>query len=203
MANFADPDVAYVCGRLALERADGSNREGVYWRFELWQRASESAMGSITAGNGGIYAVRRADYIETAAHIGHDLGLPYRMAQRGRRAVYDPQAVAWEKPARDAEDEYARKVRMHAQIWRHVLSGDMLRGGGPLYLLEIVSHRVLRYAQRHPAHRAAHLLGRARRRRAWSTRSCSARSWRGCCWRAPGGCGCPCPARRWPTTTCW
>jgi glycosyltransferase involved in cell wall biosynthesis len=145
VANFADPAVGYVCGRLALERADGTNREGVYWRFELWQRASESAMGSITAGNGGIYAVRRADYIETAAHIGHDLGLPYRMAQRGRRAVYDPQAVAWEKPARDSEDEFARKVRMHAQVWRHVLSGDMLRGGGALYLLQIVSHRLLRY----------------------------------------------------------
>lgn len=146
VGNFADPDVAYVCGRLALEPTDGSNREGVYWRFELWQRASESAMGSITAGNGGIYAVRRSDYIETESHIGHDLGLPYRMAQRGRRAVYDPQAVAWEKPARDSEDEYDRKIRMHAQIWRHVLSGDPLRGGGPLYLLEIVSHRVLRYA---------------------------------------------------------
>jgi cellulose synthase/poly-beta-1,6-N-acetylglucosamine synthase-like glycosyltransferase len=146
MSNFADPDVAYVCGKLRLERADGTNREGVYWRFELWQRASESAMGSITAGNGGIYAVRRSDYIETDAQIGHDLGLPYRMAQRGRRAVYDSEAVAWEKPSRDTEDEYARKVRMHAQIWRHMLSGDMLRGGGPLYLLEIVSHRVLRYA---------------------------------------------------------
>src|SRR5205823_1601700 len=31
---FADPDVAYVCGRLALADADGTNREGVYWRFE-------------------------------------------------------------------------------------------------------------------------------------------------------------------------
>jgi glycosyltransferase involved in cell wall biosynthesis len=145
VANFADPGVGYVCGRLRLERTDGTNREGLYWRFELWQRASESAMGSITAGNGGIYAVRRADYVETAAHIGHDLGLPYRMAQRGRRAVYDPHAVAWEKPARDSEDEFARKVRMHAQIWRHLLSGDILRGGGPLYLLQIFSHRVLRY----------------------------------------------------------
>ena len=27
-ANFADPDVAYVCGQLVLEAADGSNREG-------------------------------------------------------------------------------------------------------------------------------------------------------------------------------
>ena len=36
---FADPDVAYVCGQLRLERADGSNKEGVYWRYELAARA--------------------------------------------------------------------------------------------------------------------------------------------------------------------
>ena len=143
--DFADPDVAYVCGKLRLERSDGTNREGIYWRFELWVRESESAMGSITAGNGGIYAVRRSDYIENDPRIGHDLGLPYQLTQRGRRAVYDPAAVAWEKPSRDLEDEYRRKVRMQSQCWQHVLSGRMLRGGGPLYLLQIVSHRLLRY----------------------------------------------------------
>lgn len=143
--NFADPDVAYVCGKLRLERSGGTNREGIYWRFELWVRESESAMGSITAGNGGIYAVRRSDYIENDPRIGHDLGLPYQLTQRGRRAVYDAAAVAWEKPSRDLEDEYHRKVRMQSQCWQHVLSGRMLRGGGPLYLLQIVSHRLLRY----------------------------------------------------------
>ena len=34
---------------------------------------------------------------------------------------------------------------MLAQSWLHVLSGRMLRGGGPLYLGQIVSHRILRY----------------------------------------------------------
>jgi cellulose synthase/poly-beta-1,6-N-acetylglucosamine synthase-like glycosyltransferase len=145
MRNFADPDVAYVCGRLRLERSEGTNREGVYWRFELWVRQNESALGSITAGNGGIYAVRRSDYIENDPRIGHDLGLPYQLTQRGRRAVYEPEATAWEKPSRDLEDEYQRKVRMQSQCWQHVLSGRMLRGGGPLYLLQIVSHRLLRY----------------------------------------------------------
>ena len=48
VANFADPDVAYVCGQLVLETADGSNREGLYWRYEMWLRRSESAIGSIT-----------------------------------------------------------------------------------------------------------------------------------------------------------
>ena len=56
---FADPDVAYVCGRLALRRADGTNQEGAYWKLEVALRAQESAIGSITGGNGSIYAVRR------------------------------------------------------------------------------------------------------------------------------------------------
>ena len=145
--NFADPEVAYVCGQVRLAAAEGTNREGLYWRYELWLRESESKLGSITAGNGGIYAVRREDYIDDDdPRVGHDLGFPYRLAQRGRRAVYEPDAVAFEKPSRDLEDEYARKVRMISRSWRPVLSGWMPRGTGPLYLVELVSHRVLRYS---------------------------------------------------------
>src|SRR5262249_44553034 len=61
--NLADPKVAYVCGKLRLERPDGTNREGVYWRYELWLRGSESRLGSITGGNGSIFAVRRSEYV--------------------------------------------------------------------------------------------------------------------------------------------
>src|SRR3954449_6596690 len=39
VAPFADPDVAYVCGQLRLQAADGSNKEGLYWRYELAVRA--------------------------------------------------------------------------------------------------------------------------------------------------------------------
>jgi glycosyltransferase involved in cell wall biosynthesis len=145
MRNFADPDVAYVCGGHVYESTDGTNREGTYWRYESWLRSSESALGSITGGVGPIYAVRRADYVENEPRFGHDLGFPYLMAQRGRRAIYDPDAIAIEKPSRDVEDEYRRKVRMLTQSWLHILTGRMLRGGGPLYLGEIVSHRILRY----------------------------------------------------------
>ncbi len=51
VAALADPEVAYVCGRLRLEDAAGSNREGLYWRYELWLREQESRLGSITGGN--------------------------------------------------------------------------------------------------------------------------------------------------------
>ena len=145
--SFADAGVAYVCGRLDLTRPDGTSREGLYWRYELWIRERESRLAGVTGGNGAIYAVRRQDYAP-ASHpgLGHDLGFPYLLAQRGRRSVYEPTAVAVEKAAAASEDEYGRRVRMHAQGWLHLLSGRMLRGGGPLYLFQMISHRALRYA---------------------------------------------------------
>jgi cellulose synthase/poly-beta-1,6-N-acetylglucosamine synthase-like glycosyltransferase len=142
--SFADPTVGYVSGRASYEAADGTNREGAYWRFELWLRAQESRLGSITAGNGPIYAVRRTDWVDVEPWCGHDLGLPYLMVQRGRRAVYDPDAVSIEKPSRDIEDEYRRKVRMLRGAWVHVFRG-MLRRVGPVYFVELFSHRLLRY----------------------------------------------------------
>jgi cellulose synthase/poly-beta-1,6-N-acetylglucosamine synthase-like glycosyltransferase len=144
--SFADPGVGYVCGRLVLTDAAGSNREGVYWRFETWLRAQESALGSVTGGNGAIYAVRRSDYIEVDPRFGHDLSLPYAMVQRGRRAVYEPESRAFEKPTPEIETEYRRKVRMFEHCWLIVLRGKMLRRLPPLYLAEILSHRHLRYA---------------------------------------------------------
>jgi cellulose synthase/poly-beta-1,6-N-acetylglucosamine synthase-like glycosyltransferase len=143
--NFADPEVAYVCGRLRLERPEGDNREGVYWRYETWLRKQESALGSVTGGTGCIYAVRRADYVDVDPRFGHDLAFPYLMVQRGRRAVYEPEAVAFEKPSKDLEEEYRRKVRMFEHCWLIVLKGRMFRVRSPLYLLALVSHRLLRY----------------------------------------------------------
>ena len=143
--SLADPEVGYVCGRLELEEPDGTSREPLYWRYELWVRESESALAGITAGNGAIYAVHRQDYRAGDPRLGHDLGFPYVMAQHGRRPVYEPEALAFEKAAGEPEDEFERRVRMHAQGWLHLLSGRMLRPTEPLYLAQLVSHRVLRY----------------------------------------------------------
>ncbi len=78
------------------------------------------ASSSITAGNGAIYAVRREAYVEDDPKFGHDFGFPYLMEQAGLRAVYDPDAVAVEKPATEPEDEYGRKVRTIARSWGHI-----------------------------------------------------------------------------------
>ena len=151
VAAFADPDVGYACGQVRFVSDPGgsdSNQEGLYWRYEMALRALESRLGSITAGNGAIYATRRECYIEVDPIMGHDLSFPFNMVKRGWRAVYVPSARATEKMVPSIEGEFARKRRMMSHTWPIVLRGGLLspRGYPPLYALMIASHRVLRYA---------------------------------------------------------
>jgi glycosyltransferase involved in cell wall biosynthesis len=148
--SFADPRVGYVCGRLCYADEGGTNEEGVYWRLETATRALESRLGSITAGNGGIYAVRRQAYrdVDPDPRTSHDLSMPFNLVKRGWRAKYEPSAVAVERPLPSVESEFRRKRRMMAHAWPTIIAGGMLdlRGYGPLYGFEIISHRLLRYA---------------------------------------------------------
>ncbi len=151
VAAFADRHVGYACGQVRFVQAatgpGAGNQEGVYWRYELAVRALESRLGSITAGNGAIYATRRDSYIVVDPIMGHDLSLPFNMVKRGLRAVYVPGAQASEKMVPSLGGEFARKRRMMSHTWPILLRGGMLspRGYPPGYALMIFSHRLLRY----------------------------------------------------------
>jgi cellulose synthase/poly-beta-1,6-N-acetylglucosamine synthase-like glycosyltransferase len=148
---FTDQDVGYACGQVRfVQPTDGSqatNQEGVYWRYEMALRAFESQLGSITAGNGAIYATRRATYMVVDPIMGHDLSFPFKIVKLGFRAVYVADALATEKMVPSIEGEFARKRRMMSHTWPIVLRGGMLspRGYGLSYGLAILSHRLLRY----------------------------------------------------------
>jgi cellulose synthase/poly-beta-1,6-N-acetylglucosamine synthase-like glycosyltransferase len=152
VAAFDDPRVGYACGRMRfVQAANGpraDNQEGLYWRYETAVRAAESRLASVTAGNGGIYAVRRDAYMVVDGRMGHDLSFPFNMVKRGWRAVYVPEARASEKMVPSLGGEFARKRRMMSHAWPIVLRGGMLapRGYGLRYGWMILSHRVLRYA---------------------------------------------------------
>jgi cellulose synthase/poly-beta-1,6-N-acetylglucosamine synthase-like glycosyltransferase len=139
--------VGYVCGHVNFTRGGGTNQEGVYWRYETAIRALESRLGSVTAGNGGLYATRRESYLRVDPRMGHDLSLPFNMVKRGWRAVYEPRARGVEKMTPTTEDEYRRKRRMMSRTWLILMRSGILspRGYGPLYALQVVSHRLLRY----------------------------------------------------------
>jgi cellulose synthase/poly-beta-1,6-N-acetylglucosamine synthase-like glycosyltransferase len=147
VAPFADPAVGMACGQVRLVNpSGGTNQEGVYWRYEMWLRARESLVHSMTGSNGAIYAVRREAYREVDSRFGHDLSFPYLMVQNGYRAVYEPRARATENMTTDIEDEFRRKVRMFEHAWLMLFRGRMFRlRVGPVYWVELVSHRLLRY----------------------------------------------------------
>ncbi len=112
-AAFDDPRVGYACGRISFVQAaagpDADNQEDVYWRFEMAVRGAESRFASITAGNGGIHAVRRDAYLVVGDLMDHDLTFPFSMVKRGWRAV--------DVPARRQREDGAlagRRVRAQA-----------------------------------------------------------------------------------------
>ena len=141
------PRSATSAARSASPTPSGGNLEGAYWRYEMAVREMESALAGVTAGNGGIYAVRRDAYVPLPPSGSHDLSFPFALAKRGLRSLYAPWARAEERMVPTLEGEFARKRRMMVGLWDIVVGEGMLspRGYPPLYAFELASHRLLRY----------------------------------------------------------
>ena len=120
---FTDPDIAYVSGQLRYMNTEGNktaNSEGFYWKLDLMCRNIESRFQTITAGNGAIYAVRNKDYEMIPPIECHDSSFPIVYALEKKRAIYNPEAIAYEKAGEINEDEFKRKVRMNRIILRGI-----------------------------------------------------------------------------------
>ncbi len=126
VSSFTNEDIAYVCGKLVYSNSKdnlASNSETTYWNMDLSMRDIESRIWTITAGNGALYACRNSEYIDFAPISCHDSIMPFTYSKQGRRALFNPNAIAVEKAGETYRDEYKRKVRMNRDIF------DMLRWG--------------------------------------------------------------------------
>ncbi len=147
---FAEDQIAYVTGRLQILNKD-QNRvagmENTYWDMDLKMRLMESDLGSVTAGNGAIYACRNEDYFDFRPIECHDLSMPRHYVVQGKRAIFNPDAVAYEKAGEVIEDEFKRKVRMNREIIRSIFPNtrvfNCLRTG--LFAYFYFGHRSCRY----------------------------------------------------------
>jgi cellulose synthase/poly-beta-1,6-N-acetylglucosamine synthase-like glycosyltransferase len=124
MAAFTSEDIAYVSGRLLIvnqEVSDVSNAEASYWDSDLAIREIEGRIQTITAGNGALYACRIKDYYDFNPIQCHDSAMPPLYALKGKRAIANHDAIAYEKAGEVIEDEFGRKVRMNRIILKHIL----------------------------------------------------------------------------------
>lgn len=118
VGNFAQLDVAYVCGALHYISSNSltSDSESSYWNMELKLRDIESRICNITAGNGAIYACRNSQYYDFNPMASHDSAMPAYYVSNGLKALFNPEAIAFEKAGATNSDEYKRKVRMNRDL---------------------------------------------------------------------------------------
>lgn len=124
VSSFSDDNIAYVAGKLVYinsEASGTSSNESFYWNLDLKIREIESNVQTITAGNGALYAVRNSDYVDFNPIKSHDSSMPIYYGLKGKRAIANHDAIAYEKAGENTNDEFNRKVRMNRVLLAHIL----------------------------------------------------------------------------------
>ena len=148
--NFADPEVGGVCGNKRFRAANGADTtaegEGLYWRYDKWQKEQETRIGSIFAADGTLHAVRRRLYapIDDPAQA-DDIAISTRVVLQGSRLIYEPAAIAWEDAPMEGRDEFRRKIRVTNHSVRALLNLRSALWSSGFYSVELISHKLLRH----------------------------------------------------------
>lgn len=130
VSSFSEEDIKYVCGKLVyINELDNNtaNSESSYWKMDLKLREIESKFQTITAGNGALYAIKNEDYVDFKPIESHDSSMPLHFGMRKERALYNNEAIAYEKAGEASVDEFSRKVRMNRRLLQQIIpSWDIL-----------------------------------------------------------------------------
>ncbi|MEZ0487028.1 glycosyltransferase family 2 protein [Fibrella aquatica] len=150
---FDAPEVGAVTGEkriemLSAEAATGSG-EGLYWRYESLLKRLDAELYTIVGAAGELFAIRTNLYEPVEADtLLDDFMISLRIAARGFRVEYEPEAYALERPSPSIREEQKRKVRIATggfqSIQRLKSLLNIFRYGWLSF--QYVSHRVLRWA---------------------------------------------------------
>ena len=148
---FADPAVGGVCGARDTGKAregDATGEgEGLYGRWDRWQKVRESRIGSVFAADGLLYAIRRELYVPPRdAAQADDIAISAAIPLQGFRLLFEPEAVAWENATVRAQDEFRRKIRVTQHSVRALLNLRSRLFTAGFYSVELLSHKLVRHA---------------------------------------------------------
>jgi cellulose synthase/poly-beta-1,6-N-acetylglucosamine synthase-like glycosyltransferase len=148
--SFSDPSVGYVTGRMIYTNPEESGigeGSGTYMGYENLLRALETRLGSVVGVDGGIDAVRQGLYAPMRPDQLPDFVLPLSVVERGKRVVYEPDALLYERALSVAADEFRMRVRVSLRaLWALYDKRNLLNPlRFPLFAWQLLSHKVLRY----------------------------------------------------------
>ncbi len=119
VAKFSHPDVGCVAGekRIVEKQADAAagTGEGLYWKIESWVKNMDAELNSAVGAVGELFAVRTElfEEVETDTLL-DDFIISLRIAQKGYRIAYAPNAYAEETASLNVKEELKRKIRIAA-----------------------------------------------------------------------------------------
>jgi cellulose synthase/poly-beta-1,6-N-acetylglucosamine synthase-like glycosyltransferase len=150
---FEGTNVGCVTGEkridMTSEEGAAGSGEGLYWKYESWLKRMDARLHTIVGAAGELFAIRTDLYepVEPDTLL-DDFVISLRIAGRGFRVEYEPEAYALERPAYSILDEQKRKIRIAAGGFQAMQRLAYLWNIGRYGWLTVqyVSHRVLRWA---------------------------------------------------------
>ncbi len=150
--HYSNPKVGAVAGekRIAHENSATANAagEGIYWKYESLLKKWDSAFNTVVGAAGELFSIRTELYqpVEKDTLV-EDFVMTMRIAQRGYKVVYEPEAFAVEGHSANMEEEMKRKVRIAAgglqAVYRLSPILNIFKYGWLSF--QYISHRVLRW----------------------------------------------------------
>lgn len=152
MNEFENSKVGCVAGekRIANNSKDNAvnSGEGIYWRYESFIKKSESTINSTLGAVGEIFAIRTNLYTKIEDDtILDDFIISLRIAQKGYKIKYAPNAYATEDASINIHEELKRKTRIAYGGFQAIsrLPGLLNPFKNPILTFQYISHKVLRW----------------------------------------------------------
>ncbi len=149
---ISDPKVGCVAGEKKIfsytkDHASGAG-EGIYWKYESFIKRTESKLGSTLGAAGELFAIRTDLYEHVEKDtILDDFTISLRIAQKGYKIKYAPDAFAQESSSADVKEELKRKIRIASGGLQSAirLKGLLNPFVYPEISFKFISHKILRW----------------------------------------------------------
>lgn len=150
---FSNPKVGCIAGEKRIrenisDEAAGAG-EGIYWKFESWIKKMDSDLNSAVGAVGELFAIRRElfEQVEEDTLL-DDFIISLRIAMKGYKISYVPNAWAMETASINVSEEMKRKKRIAAGGIQTLVRLKSLLNPFHFGLLsfQYISHKVLRWS---------------------------------------------------------
>lgn len=149
---FANPKTGCVSGEKRIFNADqeaaSAAGEGLYWKYESTLKRWDAELYSAVGAAGELFAIRTELFNEVEPDtLLDDFIISLRVAMRGYKIDYDPEAYAIESASANVTEELKRKIRIAAggiqSVVRLYPLLNIFKYG--MLSFQYISHRVLRW----------------------------------------------------------